>query len=58
MKKLTLEEARQEIADRELWLWRQKHWGNKHEYEHEKDFCDYDAAGPGLENMYWEIPNM
>jgi len=29
MKKLTLAEARQEIEQRELWLWRQRHWGKK-----------------------------
>lgn len=62
MKKLTLAEACQEIANRKLWLWRQQHWGsgNKEKLNamgSERDFCDEDYPGPGLEDLFWDIPN-
>jgi hypothetical protein len=62
MKKLTLAEARKEIADRELWLYRQRHWGRGRREElnvlgDERDFCDVDYPGPGLEDLFWEVPN-
>lgn len=31
MKRLTLAEAQEEIDARDLWLWRQKHWGHPRE---------------------------
>lgn len=27
MKRLTLKEAQEELGKRDLWLWRQEHWG-------------------------------
>lgn len=64
MKKLTLAEARQEIEDRETWLWRQKNWRRPHRrvsYEEGYDF-DYELEltgyqAPGAAGDYWEIPN-
>lgn len=69
MKKLSLSEAREEIRKNDLWVWRQENWkyetarreSRRWRYLHDnedRDFCDQDYPGPGLEAGFWEIPNM
>jgi hypothetical protein len=61
VKKLTLAEAQKQLDDREVWLWRQKHWP-KRRWSEQEDDADYELELTGYQAVgaagdYWDIPN-